>query len=238
MHTFGADLTGYARTLPRTRLLRLLRTYREGTEFRGEQARREHLMTELRKARLTGAEQRLRAVRSAGGGGGEFGMSEALVPAVTRAPVARAGSVGMALPAVIVDAGPVAVERFLEFFAASISNGRTRAAYGRAVGRFLSWCAARGLGLRTIAPLHVGSVHPHAFGVGADGEAAPGRHPSAVRLACRPPGAAGESGRGGAGTEARGDQGCDAGADAGRDAGRCSTGSTRGRWWVFVTGRF
>ena len=54
MHTFGADLTGYARTLPRTRLLRLLRTYREGTEFRGEQARREHLMTELRKARLTG----------------------------------------------------------------------------------------------------------------------------------------------------------------------------------------
>ena len=38
----------------RTRLLRQLRTYREGTEFRGEQARREHLMTELRKARLTG----------------------------------------------------------------------------------------------------------------------------------------------------------------------------------------
>ena len=54
MHTFGADLTGYARTLPRTRLLRQLRTYREGTEFRGEQVRREHLMTELRKARLTG----------------------------------------------------------------------------------------------------------------------------------------------------------------------------------------
>ena len=54
MHTFGADPTGYARTLPRTRLLRQLRTYREGTEFRGEQARREHLMTELRKARLTG----------------------------------------------------------------------------------------------------------------------------------------------------------------------------------------
>ena len=54
MHTFGAELTGYARTLPRTRLLRLLRTYREGTEFRVEQARRAHLMTELRKARLTG----------------------------------------------------------------------------------------------------------------------------------------------------------------------------------------
>ena len=82
-------------------------------------------------------------------------MSEALVPAVTWPPAARAGSAAMALPAVIVDAGPVAVERFLEFFAASISNERTRAAYGRAVGQFLSWCAARGLGLRAIAPLHV-----------------------------------------------------------------------------------
>ena len=54
MHTFGADLTGYARTLPRTRLLRQLRTYRTGSAFRGEEQRREHLMTELRKARLTG----------------------------------------------------------------------------------------------------------------------------------------------------------------------------------------
>ena len=90
-------------------------------------------------------------------------MSEALVSAVTRPPVARTGTAAMALPAVIVDAGPVAVERFLEFFAASISNGRTRAAYGRAVGRFLSWCASRGLGLRAIAPLHVAAyirTHP------------------------------------------------------------------------------
>ena len=90
-------------------------------------------------------------------------MSEGLVPAVTRPPVARTGSAAMALPAVIVDAGPVAVERFLEFFAASIANGRTRAAYGRAVGQFLSWCAARGLGLRAIAPLHVAAyirTHP------------------------------------------------------------------------------
>ena len=90
-------------------------------------------------------------------------MSEALVEAVARPPAARTGTVGMALPAVIVDAGPVAVERFLEFFAASIANGRTRAAYGRAVGQFLSWCAARGLGLRAIAPLHVAAyirTHP------------------------------------------------------------------------------
>ena len=90
-------------------------------------------------------------------------MSEALVPAVTRVPVARAGSAGMALPAVIVDAGPVAVERFLEFFAAQVANARTRAAYARAAGRFLSWCAARGLSLRAIAPLHVAAyirTHP------------------------------------------------------------------------------
>ena len=90
-------------------------------------------------------------------------MSEVLVPAVTRPAVVPTGSAAMALPAVIVDVGPVAVERFLEFFAASISNGRTRAAYGRAVGRFLSWCAARGLGLREIAPLHVAAyirTHP------------------------------------------------------------------------------
>ena len=98
-------------------------------------------------------------------GRGEFGMSETLVPQVTRSPAARTGSAAMALPAVIVDAGPVAVERFLEFFAASISNGRTRAAYGRAVGQFLSWCAARGLGLDAIAPLHVCGGYPHASGV-------------------------------------------------------------------------
>ena len=90
-------------------------------------------------------------------------MSEALAPAVSGPPSARTGTAAVALPAVIVDAGPVAVERFLEFFAASIANGRTRAAYGRAVGQFLSWCAARGLGLRAIAPLHVAAyirTHP------------------------------------------------------------------------------
>ena len=48
-----------------------------------------------------------------------------------------------------------AVEKFLEFFAVRIANRRTRAAYGRAVGQFLAWCAARGLGLTAVAPLHV-----------------------------------------------------------------------------------
>ena len=61
----------------------------------------------------------------------------------------------LALPRLIVDAGPVAVARFLEFFAARIANRRTRAAYGRAVGQFLAWCAARGLVLTAVSPLHV-----------------------------------------------------------------------------------
>ena len=67
------------------------------------------------------------------------------------------------LPRLIVDAGPVAVEKFLEFFAARIANRRTRAAYGRAVGQFLAWCAARGLVLTAVAPLHVAAyirTHP------------------------------------------------------------------------------
>ena len=76
-------------------------------------------------------------------------MSEALVPvaAVDRPEIARPGAaaVAIALPEVIVDAGPAAVERFLEFFAAAIANDRTRAAYGRAAGQFLAWCASRGL---------------------------------------------------------------------------------------------
>ena len=67
------------------------------------------------------------------------------------------------LPQVIVDAGPSAVARFLEFFAGRIANARTRAAYGRAVGQFLRWCEARGLGLRDVSPLHVAAyirTHP------------------------------------------------------------------------------
>ena len=44
-----------------------------------------------------------------------------------------------------------------------IANRRTRAAYGRAVGQFLTWCAARGLALTAVAPLHVAAyirTHP------------------------------------------------------------------------------
>ena len=67
-------------------------------------------------------------------------MSEALVPVVDRREIARPGAAAVVLPEVIVDAGPAAVERFLEFFAAAIANDRTRAAYGQAAGRFRALC--------------------------------------------------------------------------------------------------
>ena len=54
MQTFGAELTGYQRTLPRTKLLRQLRKHRARAAFRGEVERRDRLVAELRKARLTG----------------------------------------------------------------------------------------------------------------------------------------------------------------------------------------
>ena len=69
-------------------------------------------------------------------------MSEALVPAAAEPVVVADGKADVVLPALIVDAGPDAVARFLEFFAGRIANERTRAAYGRAVGQFLAWCEA------------------------------------------------------------------------------------------------
>ena len=54
MQTFGAEMTGYQRTLPRTKLLRQLRTHRARGAFRGEVERRDRLVAELRKARVTG----------------------------------------------------------------------------------------------------------------------------------------------------------------------------------------
>ena len=85
----------------------------------------------------------------------------ALAAATPAVMTGRAGEI--VLPQVIVDAGPLAVARFLEFFAGRIANARTRAAYGRVAGQFLRWCEARGLGLRDVSPLHVAAyirTHP------------------------------------------------------------------------------
>ena len=54
MKTFGAELVGNQRTLPRTRLLQQLKKHRGRAAFRIEEERRARLAAELRKARLTG----------------------------------------------------------------------------------------------------------------------------------------------------------------------------------------
>ena len=54
MTTFGAELVGNQKTLPRTKLLQQLKKHRGRAAFRVEEERRERLFTELRQARLTG----------------------------------------------------------------------------------------------------------------------------------------------------------------------------------------
>ena len=200
MQTFWAELVGNQRTLPRTKLLQQLKKHRSRAAFRGEEERRARLVTELRKARITGIRVPLPAetlnsklaslpegvtverdrieVRFSGAKNAteriyalafalvnDYERLEALVlvPAAGEPAVATGGAGEIVLPRVIVDAGPSAVARFLEFFAGRIANARTRAAYGRAVGQFLGWCEARGLGLRDVSPLHVAAyirTHP------------------------------------------------------------------------------
>jgi integrase/recombinase XerD len=78
-------------------------------------------------------------------------MTGELVPSPL--PPARIGD--FPVPALIAAAGEKASEHFLEFFAATIRNKNTRAAYMQAVGQFCRWCEEHGLQLHTIRPLHV-----------------------------------------------------------------------------------
>ena len=67
------------------------------------------------------------------------------------------------MPAVITDAGPDAVRRFVEFFTANIRNKNTRAAYARAVSQFLKWCQEHHVHLHDIQPIVVAAYienHP------------------------------------------------------------------------------
>jgi site-specific recombinase XerD len=67
-----------------------------------------------------------------------------------------AGRRRLAVPAIVADAGEHGVRRFLEFFAATIRNRNTRAAYLHAAARFFGWCERLRLGqLADIEPLHV-----------------------------------------------------------------------------------
>jgi hypothetical protein len=60
------------------------------------------------------------------------------------------------VPGIVADAGEHATRRFLEFFAATIRNRNTRAAYMLAASRFFTWCEQNQIGqLADIEPLHV-----------------------------------------------------------------------------------
>jgi site-specific recombinase XerD len=62
----------------------------------------------------------------------------------------------LAVPTTIAAAGPHAVKRFMEFFAATIRNRNTRVAYLNAVGHFLRWCENHGvMDIRRVEPLVV-----------------------------------------------------------------------------------
>jgi integrase/recombinase XerD len=67
------------------------------------------------------------------------------------------------LPSLITREDQKTAERFIDFFAVTIRNPNTRAAYARAVGQFSSWCEKRGARLHDIKPFVVASYieqHP------------------------------------------------------------------------------
>jgi integrase/recombinase XerD len=70
---------------------------------------------------------------------------------------------GWLFPALILREGDEAARAYLNFFTAEIENDNTRAAYTKAVGQFLGWCEARGVGLKQVEPWMVATyikAHP------------------------------------------------------------------------------
>jgi site-specific recombinase XerD len=68
--------------------------------------------------------------------------------------LARSDSGG--LPAIVVDAGAAAETAWADFFDGTLANGHTRAAYNRAVRRFLAWAREQGRALHQITAGDVG----------------------------------------------------------------------------------
>lgn len=62
-----------------------------------------------------------------------------------------------ALPALVVNAGPRAIEATVNFFTAEKNNPNTRRAYARAVAQFCRWCEERGIALRDLKPYLIAS---------------------------------------------------------------------------------
>src|ERR1700719_502465 len=90
-------------------------------------------------------------------------MSSELVPIPSR-DLTRAGLEH--LPAAIGRAGEAAAWRFIEFFAATIRNRNTRAAYAHAISEFFAWCEKhRVYTLEQVKPVVIASYienHPMA----------------------------------------------------------------------------
>jgi site-specific recombinase XerD len=78
---------------------------------------------------------------------------QTLVPLLNRDEISAVGSTQ--LPNLILRAGDHAVQRFIEFFAATIRNRNTRQAYAQAIGQFFHWCEERHLNLNTINPVAI-----------------------------------------------------------------------------------
>jgi hypothetical protein len=55
----------------------------------------------------------------------------------------RRGDQAIVVPAIVAAGGDKAMRRFLEFFAVTIDNPNTRAAYFHACRRFFAWCDPR-----------------------------------------------------------------------------------------------
>jgi integrase/recombinase XerD len=79
---------------------------------------------------------------------------------------------GHPFPAVILNAGPSATRRFIEFFTAEIRNPNTRAAYATAVAQFLTWCEGRSISLPSLSPFLIAS-YIEQLGIGEERLSAP-----------------------------------------------------------------
>ena len=90
----------------------------------------------------------------------------------------RSGATGW--PGLIVDTGPAAVRRLLEFFAGPTGNARTVAAAATTARQLLGWCETRGLPVEPISSLHVTAyirIHPGP-------RPTVKQHLGAIRMAC------------------------------------------------------
>lgn len=82
-------------------------------------------------------------------------MSRENLPVVRTGTAIAAGDDRL-VPRLVVDAGETAAKRFLEFFAVTIRNKNTRAAYLHACRQFFAWCDQVDIGqLVDIEPIHV-----------------------------------------------------------------------------------